>query len=168
MAKERIHIRLTEEEFECVKKMHRSRKTCKTLKTRCQILMDMDEGHGKAHTCAQAAHMNGVTLKTVYATLSDFRNGGLDKALVIARAESQNHGRRKADGRTEAQLVAMACGPVPEGHSRWTLRLLEKEGKVRLDVPLSKSTIQKVLKKTNLNRTGQSTGASPKRKTPNS
>ena len=29
---------------------------------------------------------------------------------------------RKADGRTEAHIIRMACSPAPEGHSRRTLR----------------------------------------------
>lgn len=31
---------------------------------------------------------------------------------------------RRLDGEAEAYLVATACSSLPEGHSRWTLRLL--------------------------------------------
>ena len=55
--------------------------------------------------------------------------------------------RRKMDGRAEARIIQMACGPVPEGHSRWTLRLLEEKARVELDVPVGKDVIRQILKK---------------------
>lgn len=75
--------------------------------------------------------------------------------------------RRKVDGRTEARIVQMACGPVPEGHSRWTIRLLEDELKVVLDEPISREAIRRSLKKTGLDLTELSTGASPQKQTRN-
>ena len=54
---------------------------------------------------------------------------------------------RKVDGRTEARLIELACGPVPEGHSRWTIRLLEEESKVILETPVSREAIRNALKK---------------------
>lgn len=30
-------------------------------------------------------------------------------------------------------MIELACGPVPEGHSRWTIRLLEEESRVILE-----------------------------------
>ena len=54
----------------------------------------------------------------------------------------------------------MACGPVPEGHSRWTLRLLEEKARVELDVPIGKDAIRLALKKMNLDLTKMPTGAS--------
>src|SRR6266566_5821087 len=32
--------------------------------------------------------------------------------------------RRKIDGRVEAHLIALACGPAPQGHRHWTMQLL--------------------------------------------
>jgi len=32
--------------------------------------------------------------------------------------------RRRLDGQQEARLVALTCSAPPEGHKRWTLRLL--------------------------------------------
>lgn len=44
---------------------------------------------------------------------------------------------RKADGRAEAKLIQIACGPAQDGHSRWTLKLLEEKSWVELE-PLHK------------------------------
>ena len=68
----------------------------------------------------------------------------------------------------EANIIKLACGPAPEGHSRWTLRLLADKSRIVLDEPVSKSTIGNVLKKTNFGRTKANTGASPTKKMPNS
>mgnify|MGYP000010655414 CR=1 FL=1 len=62
----------------------------------------------------------------------------------------------------EARLIELACGPVPEGHSRWTIRLLEEEAKVILETPVSREAIRNALKKTNFDLTKTTTGASLK------
>ena len=72
------------------------------------------------------------------------------------------------DGRSEAKVIEVACSPAPEGHSRWTIRLLENEMKMVLEEPVSRETIRRTLKKTKSGHTGTDTGASPKKGTPNS
>lgn len=56
---------------------------------------------------------------------------------------------RRLDGEAEAHLVATACSDPPEGHSRWTLRLLADQivtlGYVE---SISHETVRQVLKKT--------------------
>jgi hypothetical protein len=64
------------------------------------------------------------------------------------------------DGRTEAKLLEVACSPAPEGHSRWTIRLLEDKMKIILDEPISREAIRRTLKKTGLDLTAVNTGAS--------
>ena len=81
---------------------------------------------------------------------------------------NSDNARRKVDGRVEARLIELACGPVPEGHSRWTIRLLEEEAKVILETPVSREAIRNALKKTNFDLTKTTTGASRQKKTRNS
>ena len=52
---------------------------------------------------------------------SRFAGEGVGGAL---RDRRQANRHRKLDDRGEAHLVALACSPAPEGHERWTLRLL--------------------------------------------
>ena len=66
-----------------------------------------------------------------------------------------------------ARLIEIACSPAPEGHSRWTLRLLEEQAKVVLDTPVGKNAIGRALKKTNFDLTKTTTGASPQKKMQN-
>jgi hypothetical protein len=51
-------------------------------------------------------------------------------------------------GEVEARLIALACSTPPEGHARWSLRLLERHVALVPDIPdMDHSTIGRVLKK---------------------
>ena len=56
---------------------------------------------------------------------------------------------RRLDGEGEAHLIALACGEPPDGHERWSLRLL-KDRIIRLEIVenISHETIRQTLKKT--------------------
>jgi len=86
---------------------------------------------------------------TVERVRKQFVEEGLEAALD--RRQPRRQYLRKLDGDGEAHLVALACSQAPAGHSRWTLRLLA-DRMVRLEYvdEVSKDTIARVLKKTNL------------------
>ena len=74
-----------------------------------------------------------------------FVEGGLERALNDLPRPGQ---RRKLDGKQEAHLVAVACSAAPEGHTRWTLRLLaDQVVKLELTDSSSRETVRQVLKK---------------------
>jgi hypothetical protein len=63
------------------------------------------------------------------------------------------------DGEKEARLTALACSAPPEGHARWTLRLLEdKVVELGIVERASDNTIGRVLKKTRFSLTAKSNG----------
>ncbi len=161
-------IHLTEEELKKLKSIIRKKETSKTIRCRCQIILDLDEAHGKVLTHEQSARSNGVCMATVTNTVAKYINGGIDTVTEFKRSINSDHARRKVDGRAEARLIELACGPVPEGHSRWTIRLLEKESKVILETPVGREAIRNALKKTNFDLTKTATGASRQKKTRNS
>lgn len=76
-----------------------------------------------------------------------YAQGGLDEVLKLKRNANSDNARRKVDGRMEARIVEIACGPVPEGHSRWTIRLLEEQAKIEFEEPVSREAIRRSLKK---------------------
>ena len=54
------------------------------------------------------------------------------------------------DGEAEAHLIALACSSPPEGHERWSLRLLrDRFIEAGYAEQVSHETIRRVLKKTN-------------------
>ena len=66
----------------------------------------------------------------------------------------------KIDGKVEAHLIAVCCGPPPAGRTRWTLSLLAGELKKRkLVTSVCAETVRKTLKKTNLSLGANSAGA---------
>ena len=138
---------LTDDQRKKLKQILRSQKTCRTLKCRCQILLDLDTNYGKVLTHEQSARANGVSMSMVENVAKQYATGGMESVIKLKRNVNSDNARRKVDGRAEAQIVQLACGPVPEGHARWTLRLLEKEANVILETPVSREAIRRILKK---------------------
>ena len=154
MARPKIYtISLTDDELTKLKAIIRRKNTSRTIKCRCQILIDLDEAHGDVLTHQQSARSNGVCISTVTNTVKLYADGGVDSVVSVKRSVNSDNARRKLDGRAEA---------------RWTLRLLEEEAKVALDTPVGKNAIGRALKKTGFSLTEANTGASPKRGMPNS
>jgi transposase len=61
---------------------------------------------------------------------------------------------RKLDGAAEAHLIALACGPAPEGRAHWTLRLLADQlVELQHVSSISHETVRRTLKQTSCSRT---------------
>lgn len=91
---------------------------------------------------------------------------GIEAALT-RQAPSQSK-RRKLDGEQEAHLIAIACSQPPEGHARWTLRLLaDRMVELEYVESISHETVRQVLKKMNSNRGSIRHGLSPHKLMPN-
>ena len=149
-------IKLTDDELKEFKSVIRKNKTSKTIRCRCQIIIDLDESHGKVLTHEQSAKSNGVCLATVTNTVKKYFEGGIDAVTEFKRNVNSDNARRVLDGRAEARIIELACGPVPE-----------EKSKIVLDTPVSREAIRRALKKTNFDLTKTTTGASPKKMMPN-
>ena len=163
----KYHINLTEEEIKRLKSVIRKAETSKTVRIRCQILIDLDEAHGKVFTYEQCARSNGTCMATITNTAKLYTNGGVDAVVTLKRNVNSDNANRKLDGRGEARLIEIACSPAPKGHARWTLRLLEEEAKIVLETPVGKNAIGRALKKTDFSLIETDTGVSPVKKTQN-
>lgn len=113
------------------------------------ILLGCDEGpfQVKKRTGQQLADVLPVSLKKIDRVKRRFVEVGLDVALEKRKARRQYV--KKADGDFEAHLVALSCSKPPEGHARWSLRLLA-DTMVELEHvdSVSYETVRRVLKKT--------------------
>ncbi len=115
---------------------------------RASILLKADEGL----TDQEIADDLDVGLVTVERGRKRCCERGI--AACLERKAQDNPSRpRKLDGASEAQWVRLACSEPTEGRTRWTLSLLAC-GLVELKVfdSISKSTIQRALKKTSSSR----------------
>ena len=89
-----------------------------------------------------------ISIPTVQRLRQRFVEEGLDVALG-ARSHKPRPYRRKLDAEQEARLIALASSHAPEGHTRWTLRLLaDKMVELTYVESVSHETVRKVLKKT--------------------
>ncbi len=116
------------------------------------ILLACDEGEYQTERSINEtiSRVLNVSMKTIDRVKKRFVEEGFDMALT--GKPSTRVYRRKADGDLEAHLVALSCSAAPEGHQRWTLRLLADKA-VELDYvdSISYETVRRVLKKTSLN-----------------
>lgn len=140
------HIFLSDDEKKMLHHTINNKKTCKTIIRRCSILLALDENASAHLTQIQIAKSYGVSKATVSNIVRAYVDGGIQAITSIKRNPNSN-ARRKADGRAEAEIIRIACGPAPEGRCRWTLRLLEKQVRLELDEPIGRETIRRVLKK---------------------
>lgn len=164
----KYHILLSEEERTRLKKLAKSPASKKLIRKRINILLDLDESQNKYLTYEQCVKSNATSMMNVYKVAVSYASGGIERVLTIKRSSKSDTANIKVDGRAEAQLIQLACSEAPEGRDRWTLDLLAEKSKVILDTPVSRSTIGRILKKTNYSHTLTTTGASHRRKTRNS
>ena len=136
------------------------KESARTL-TRARILLKADESEtGPAYADKQIREALEVSLSTIERTRKTFALEGLTAALTPKKRSWVS--RQKFDGDTEAHLIALACSEPPEGHARWTLRLLaEKMVELQHFSSISHECIRQVLKKTNSVPGASSAGVSP-------
>ncbi len=112
----------------------------KTFK-RATALLELDRGK----TMTAVAMTLDVTLVTVAAWRDRYCASGL-----ACLQDAPRSGRPIAiDGMQRAKITALACSDAPEGHDRWTMRLLaEKVVEAGFCDTISHTTVAEILKKT--------------------
>lgn len=119
--------------------------------THARILLQADESEISYKDSAEIAETLEISAKTVYRVRKCFSEEGLESA--INRKPHAKYKSRRLDGAQEAHLIALACSAAPEGRSRWTMKLLaEKLVELEITESIGKTTVNEILKKTNLSR----------------
>lgn len=109
----------------------------------------------------------GVSRQMVHETRKQAVTEGVEACLRRRSGRRPGQQPKALDGVAEAHLVALTCSEPPEGHERWSLRLLAEHMVVLEYVTaVSHETVRQVLKKTNSNRGAPKNGASHPRRTP--
>jgi transposase len=79
-----------------------------------------------------------------------WRNGYRTQGLECLNDAPRSGRPIRIDGTQRAKITALACSDAPEGHARWSLRLLaEKVVEAGFCEQLSHSAVGTILKKTN-------------------
>jgi transposase len=144
----RYIVELTDEERNQLKEIVSKNKASRATIVNSYILLRSDVACGWLYD--EIAQAYDVSTKKVEFVRKRFVEEGLDAAL--SRKPVTNVHLRKITGEEEAHLIALCCSQAPEGHERWTLRMLADK-MVELDIvdSVSHETIRQTLKKTNLN-----------------
>ena len=143
-------VELTSEERRLLKRLVNTGKVAAYKQRHARILLLADESpKGPKMTDDEVAKAVGCGSATVERVRKQLVTQGLEAALQ--RPKIDRSAQRLLDGDAEAHLIALACSQPPEGHNRWTLRLLA-EKMIILEVVehCSKDTVHRTLKKTNL------------------
>jgi len=157
----RYRVTLTKEEREDLEAMTRRGKAHARRFIHARALLLCDAGaDGPAWNVADVATALGVTSRAIEHLKKRFVEEGFEAALE--RKPREKPPRDVIfDGAFEARLITLACSDAPEGHRRWTVRLLaDKAVELKFAESVSHMTVQRVLKKTNLSLTSASTGKS--------
>ncbi len=114
-----------------------------------RILMKSDESKwGPMWLDSDIADALDVSVATVERVRRRFVEEGLETALSPYRQPRRTY-QRKLDGDQEAKLIAIACSTPPEGHGRWSLRMIaDKMVELEFVDELSHETVRQTLKKT--------------------
>jgi len=119
---------------------------------RARILLKADRAvPGPVWTDRAIAAALEVSSRTVARVRADWAEGGVSRAT--ARKPPARRYSRRLDGAGEAQLVALACSPPPDGRTHWTMRLLA-DRLVHLEIvpSIAPETVRTTLKKTHSSR----------------
>ena len=157
----RYRVTLTEEERKELEALTRRGKTHARKVIRARALLLSDAGpDGPAWKVADIAEALGISSRTIEHLKKRFVEDGLEVALE-RKAREKPPREVFFDGAFEARLLSLACSEAPAGYQRWTVRLLaDKVVELNIAPSVSHMTIQRALKKMNLNLTSASTGKS--------
>ena len=109
---------------------------------RAYILLALDKG--KRHD--EISEFYNVSRITIWRVKRKYLESG---AMEAIKDEPRPGQPRKYDDNDMGEIVAMACSQAPEGRSRWTIRLLEKNLNEK-GIMINRESIRLVLKKTNV------------------
>jgi hypothetical protein len=152
-------VRLNADERERLSEFIRSGKRSAQLLTKARILLKADVSDaGEGWSDSKIAAALDTSVANVERTRRQLVEEGFE-AVLTRKYNPRCAPRRIFDGVAEAKLIALACGPAPEGYARWTLSLLERKV-VELNIveKASDNTIGRTLKKTFSSRISGSNG----------
>jgi transposase len=133
------------------------------MRRRAAILLRADADGPDAWTDDDIADHLETTRMTVMRVRQQFAAEGLDAALHRKKPTGRQY--RQLDGQQESRLIAPACSAAPDGHARWTMRLLADQ-LVELEVveSIDPATAWRTPQKTTSSRGCGSSGSSRPRR----
>ena len=150
-----LHILLTAEQRSSFEKLVSTGKASAKEIRRANILLLADESNGRKRIKDKdIASMLSVSVQTINTVKKTFINSSEPEKAVQRKQRETPPVPGKITGDLEAKITQIACSAPPEGHSRWTLRLIaDKAVELEYVDSISHTAVGTVLKKTGLNLT---------------
>ncbi len=147
MARTAQPIQLTDDDLRSIHTRLSRGSTAARAQTRARVL---DLLHRGQHPTAIADTLR-LSVATVFNIKRRYLTEGLDAALL----DKPRAGKPVTiDGVARAKITALACSSAPDGHARWTLRLLaDKAVELGFCDSISHTSVKQILKKTRSSRT---------------
>jgi len=148
-------IKLTVEQRRELEKFGKTGVHSAKLIKRAEIVLLLDTSEsGKAVSFEEISNRLGVSVTTVTNVKKDFFAAEDTKAFLQRKKRATPPVQPKIIGNVEAHIIALACGPVPEGYAKWSVRLLaDKSVELNYIDSISFKSVQRLLKKHNLSLT---------------
>ncbi len=135
----RLEIRLTPKDRQRLEQLVGSGLQAVRTVRRALALLQLDQGQSTPGVGSNLM----LSAKAVWQIGKRYQEGGMERALF----DAPRPGKAPALNQQQQQRIfAMVCSPPPEGHARWTVRLLTEEVVKRKLVPhVGRETIRVLL-----------------------
>src|SRR3954453_9746666 len=146
MPKSHVILSDTDKE-ELTRMLHQSNLKSKVFK-RVTALLELDKGK----TIEEVRKLLGLCYPTMAKLIDNYQQRGLE-----CLQDKSKPGRPPfIDGKQRAMITALACSEAPEGHGRWTLRMLaDKVVELGYCETISHEYVGQILKKTKCSHTSE-------------
>ena len=150
---ERMQIKLTAKERSEIERFCTTGVHSVRLVNRAKIILALDTSADRTAEKQDAiACRVGVSRQGVNDAKRDFLAAENISVFLQRKKRETPPVPSKLTGELEARVIALACGKVPKGYARWTLRLLaDKCVELQYCGAISHTSIGNLLKKHNLN-----------------
>jgi len=148
-------IKLTAEQRKELLKFSKTGTHSAKLIKRAEIILRLDTSESEnAMTFGEISRQLDVSETTITKVKKDFFAAEDINAFLQRKKRNKPPVEPKITGEVEARIIALACGEVPAGSARWTVRLIaEKSVELQIVDSLSFKSVQRLLKKRNLSLT---------------
>lgn len=108
---------------------------------RATALLELARGKSLAEVAA--------TLSVTYQTVAAWRDTYFERGFEALHDQPRSGRPIRLDGKQRARITALACSTPPEGHARWSLRLLaDRAVELGYCASISHNAVKEILKKT--------------------
>ena len=146
-------VRLEAEERERLRQLVRVGKAAVYKIRHANVLSAVEESEeGPGLGDAQVAETLQIGVRSIASLRRRLVEEGLESALGRKKREASSI-ESMFDGAKQAKLMAVACGPKPNGRVRWTMQLpAERVVELKIVDRCSRETVRRTLKKTSYYR----------------